>query len=76
MIEDRKIVFDEAGKGRTWGELGKDMTLHDEENPLFLLSVTDLSLVRQIAEGRIEELGDTSTLADPSVVTQLVQERL
>jgi acetyl-CoA synthetase len=33
-------------------------------------------ILRKIAEGRIEELGDTSTLADPSVVTQLVQERL
>src|SRR5512139_1790 len=33
-------------------------------------------ILRKIAEGRIEELGDTSTLADPSVVTQLVAERL
>ena len=33
-------------------------------------------ILRKIAEGRIDELGDTSTLADPSVVTQLVEERL
>jgi acetyl-CoA synthetase len=33
-------------------------------------------ILRKIAEGKIDELGDTSTLADPSVVTQLVQERL
>jgi acetyl-CoA synthetase len=33
-------------------------------------------ILRKIAEGRIDELGDTSTLADPSVVTQLVSERL
>jgi acetyl-CoA synthetase len=33
-------------------------------------------ILRKIAEGRIDELGDTSTLADPSVVTQLVDERL
>ena len=33
-------------------------------------------ILRKIAEDRIEELGDTSTLADPSVVKQLVDERL
>ena len=33
-------------------------------------------ILRKIAENRIDELGDTSTLADPSVVTQLVSERL
>lgn len=33
-------------------------------------------ILRKIAEGRIDELGDTSTLADPNVVTQLVEERL
>ena len=33
-------------------------------------------ILRKIAEGRIEELGDTSTLTDPSVVVQLVSERL
>ena len=33
-------------------------------------------ILRKIAEGRIEELGDTSTLTDPSVVVQLVGERL
>ncbi len=30
-------------------------------------------ILRKIAEGEIESLGDTSTLADPSVVEQLVQ---
>ncbi|MFB3884136.1 MAG: acetate--CoA ligase [Thermodesulfobacteriota bacterium] len=33
-------------------------------------------ILRKIAEGRIEELGDTSTLMDPSVVIQLVGEKL
>jgi acetyl-CoA synthetase len=33
-------------------------------------------ILRKIAEDKIEELGDTSTLADPSVVKQLVDERL
>ncbi len=33
-------------------------------------------ILRKIAENRIEELGDTSTLADPGVVTQLVEERI
>jgi acetyl-CoA synthetase len=32
-------------------------------------------ILRKIAENKIDELGDTSTLADPSVVTQLVEER-
>ena len=33
-------------------------------------------ILRKIAEGRIEELGDTSTLTDPSVVIQLAGEKL
>lgn len=33
-------------------------------------------ILRKIAEGKIEELGDTSTLTDPSVVIQLAAERL
>jgi acetyl-CoA synthetase len=33
-------------------------------------------ILRKIAEGKIEELGDTSTLTDPSVVVQLAAERL
>ncbi len=33
-------------------------------------------ILRKIAEDKIEELGDTSTLADPSVVKLLVEERL
>jgi len=33
-------------------------------------------ILRKIAEGKIEELGDTSTLTDPSVVIQLVSEKL
>ncbi|UCE79479.1 MAG: acetate--CoA ligase [Nitrospiraceae bacterium] len=33
-------------------------------------------ILRKIAWGQIEELGDTSTLADPSVVDNLVKERL
>jgi acetyl-CoA synthetase len=33
-------------------------------------------ILRKIAGGQVEELGDTSTLADPSVVTNLVKERL
>ena len=32
-------------------------------------------ILRKIAEGRTEELGDTSTLADPSVVRDLVEGR-
>jgi len=32
-------------------------------------------ILRKIAEGRIEELGDTSTLTDPGVVIQLAGER-
>jgi hypothetical protein len=39
-------------------------------------AITSSFVKRKIAEGRIDELGDTSTLADPSVVTQLVDERL
>jgi len=33
-------------------------------------------ILRKIAEGRIEELGDTSTLTDPSVVIQLAGEKV
>ncbi len=33
-------------------------------------------ILRKIASGAIDELGDTSTLADPSVVDDLVKERL
>jgi acetyl-CoA synthetase len=33
-------------------------------------------ILRKIAWGQVEELGDTSTLADPSVVENLVKERL
>jgi len=33
-------------------------------------------ILRKIAEGKIEELGDTSTLTDPNVVIQLAGERL
>ena len=33
-------------------------------------------ILRKIAHGQIEDLGDTSTLADPSVVQSLVKERL
>jgi acetyl-CoA synthetase len=33
-------------------------------------------ILRKIAAGEIDELGDTSTLADPSVVDNLVKERL
>ncbi len=33
-------------------------------------------ILRKIAQGAVDELGDTSTLADPSVVENLVKERL
>jgi acetyl-CoA synthetase len=33
-------------------------------------------ILRKIAENAPEQLGDTSTLADPSVVDSLVNERL
>jgi len=33
-------------------------------------------ILRKIAEGKLEELGDTSTLTDPNVVTQLAGDRL
>jgi acetyl-CoA synthetase len=33
-------------------------------------------ILRKIASGELENLGDTSTLADPSVVETLVKERL
>jgi hypothetical protein len=39
-------------------------------------AITSSFVKRKIAEGWIDKLGDTSTLADPSVVTQLVDERL
>ena len=33
-------------------------------------------ILRKIAENQFDELGDTSTLADPSVVESLIQNRL
>jgi acetyl-CoA synthetase len=33
-------------------------------------------ILRKIAENKPDELGDTSTLADPAVVESLVKERL
>jgi acetyl-CoA synthetase len=33
-------------------------------------------ILRKIAHNQVDELGDTSTLADPSVVDSLVKERL
>jgi acetyl-CoA synthetase len=33
-------------------------------------------ILRKVAEGKIDEIGDTSTLADPSVVDTLVKHRL
>ena len=33
-------------------------------------------ILRKIAHNQVDELGDTSTLADPSVVDNLVKERL
>jgi acetyl-CoA synthetase len=33
-------------------------------------------ILRKIAWGNIEDLGDTSTLADPNVVQTLVKERV
>ena len=33
-------------------------------------------ILRKIAQGAVDELGDVSTLADPSVVDSLVKERL
>jgi acetyl-CoA synthetase len=33
-------------------------------------------ILRKIAENQPEQLGDTSTLADPSVVENLLRERL
>ena len=32
-------------------------------------------ILRKVAAGEFDQLGDTSTLADPSVVDQLVQEK-
>jgi acetyl-CoA synthetase len=31
-------------------------------------------ILRKVAEGKTEELGDTTTLADPGVVDRLVEE--
>jgi acetyl-CoA synthetase len=33
-------------------------------------------ILRKIASGEIDQLGDTTTLADPSVVDELVKNRL
>jgi acetyl-CoA synthetase len=33
-------------------------------------------ILRKVAEGAIDQLGDTSTLADPSVVDSLVANRI
>jgi acetyl-CoA synthetase len=33
-------------------------------------------ILRKIARGEVEDLGDTSTLADPSVVENLVKDRV
>ena len=33
-------------------------------------------ILRKIAENQVDQLGDTSTLAEPAVVTQLVEERI
>jgi acetyl-CoA synthetase len=33
-------------------------------------------ILRKIASGEIDQLGDTTTLADPSVVDELVKHRL
>jgi acetyl-CoA synthetase len=32
-------------------------------------------ILRKIAEGNLDELGDTSTLADPAVVQNLIESR-
>ncbi len=32
-------------------------------------------ILRRVAEGRTEDLGDTTTLADPTVVDNLVERR-
>lgn len=32
-------------------------------------------ILRKIADGEVEKIGDTSTLADPSIVDSLVQHR-
>jgi len=32
-------------------------------------------ILRKIADGKIEEVGDTSTLADPSIVESLIENR-
>jgi acetyl-CoA synthetase len=33
-------------------------------------------ILRKIAENELDNLGDTSTLADPAVVTQLINNRV
>jgi acetyl-CoA synthetase len=33
-------------------------------------------ILRKVAEGQIDQIGDTSTLADPAVVDSLVKNRL
>ena len=33
-------------------------------------------ILRKIAEGELNQLGDTSTLADPDVITQLVKQKV
>jgi acetyl-CoA synthetase len=33
-------------------------------------------ILRKVAENELEALGDTSTLADPSVVEQLIENRM
>lgn len=33
-------------------------------------------LLKKIAAGSVEELGDTTTLADPTIVGQLVRDRV
>ena len=54
MAKDRKIVLDEGGVTRTYGELLRDSTLRDYENPSLLLRMTAPRLLRLIAEGRID----------------------
>ena len=33
-------------------------------------------ILRKIAEGELNQLGDTSTLSDPDVITQLVEQKV
>lgn len=60
-----------------------DTVLSDSDKPQFADGLPKTRsgkimrrILRKIAKNRIDELGDTSTLADPSVVTQQVEERL